>query len=117
MFAFNPNLTRGLYFRFRGIWAAMPFPYIPTGAEYIVVNGMSPNCEGYYLYKGEYNGKSYYQRSVGDFYLWWNTVAMNCWVISLDFVFGGNMWYKTGDIVGFYTPSGEYTGSPQVRAL
>lgn len=114
MFAFNSDIQRGMFFRMSGIWAAMPFPINTLPPAYNVTGTMSPDCKCNYFYVGEHNGKPYYRRGDGAFYLWWNTVALSCWVISVEMVFIGNLWFKQGLIQGEYTSSGDYIGIPIV---
>lgn len=114
MFAFNPDIQRGMFFRMSGIWAAMPFPVSTALPAYTVTGTMTPECTGDYFYAGEYNGKPYYRRGDGAFYLWRNTLALSCWVISVEMVFEGSLWFRVGFITGQYQPSVDYTGIPIV---
>lgn len=114
MFAFNTSLARGLFFRFRGIWAAMPFPWNTEEPFYIVSGASQPYVQGNYYYEGIHEGKPYYVREDDEYYIYWNTAAFTAWILGSSLAPQGGRFYKQGDIEGTYTPMVCCSGEPIV---
>jgi len=88
--------------------------------EYYKVTGeLTPDSSGNYFYAGQKNGKPYYRRDDGAFFLWWNIVGISWWVINTNLDVFYPWWTKQDDqhiITGSYNPYGGYTGIATVSA-
>ena len=73
-----------------------------------------PDCMCNYILGGAFNGKAYYKRATGGFYIWWDGV--DTWNISeILGTPGAEFWtLATESPVGIYTLGGTATGAPEV---
>jgi len=78
---------------------------------YHVSGSLSPDSTCNYVEGGLHNGKTYYSRVAGIYFLWWDGIAS--WILSnrLGLVPNGH-WFRTDPSpFGSYTPSLPYTGT------
>lgn len=75
-----------------------------------------PDCQCNYILGGAFNGKAYFKRTIGGFYIWWDGV--DTWTISeILGTPGEGFWtLATESPVGIYTLGGTATGAPEVAA-
>jgi hypothetical protein len=114
MYAFNPSVARGMAFRMRGIWAAMPFPTGEPEILYVVTGNPDPDCKGNYVFGGTHNGKPYYKREDSGYYIFWHTLGISAWIINPTLGQGWWGWFRQEAITGTYTPLPPATGNPVV---
>lgn len=77
---------------------------------------MVPDATCDYAFTGVINGKDYFRRLDGSYFIWWS-VGDTAWIISavLD-VKGASWWERVDpDIVGAYTNAGTATGVATVQ--
>lgn len=83
---------------------------------YDVTGDPNPDCNGYYLYGGEFGGSPYYIRQDSAYYIW-VTQPGDIWTIST--ALGGTpaeWWSRLPGIEGMYAPNPPTAGNPTVTA-
>lgn len=87
---------------------------LDVGFFAIVTNGMIPDGSGTYKLAGTYNGKDYYRRGDGAWFLWWD--GHTIWYITV--MLGesvGYFWYRVDpSIEGIYINEPDTHGNPTV---
>lgn len=75
-----------------------------------------PDCKCNYILGGAFNGKAYYRRTTGGFFIWWD--GTDTWYISEVLGTPGDGYWnlQTESPVGIYTLGGTATGAPEVAA-
>lgn len=86
-------------------------------ADYSINGELTPDATGNYFKAGEYGGKSYYRRSDGAWFIWWQ---VSDWYIS-DALGGGvepKRWIRNdSNIVGDYEPRAGAVGTAAVSIV
>lgn len=85
----------------------------PPVADYNVTGEIYPDATCNYFLTGTYNGKPYYRREDGAWFIWWDDVY-EFWVISVLLGDVGESWWIRSDPspIGEYVSGGEVGGTP-----
>jgi len=112
-----PGRARRIRRKARGVFMAVR---VGSVATYVVTGTLNPDATGNYLYAGTYNGKPYYRREDGAYFIWWcSSTSPDYWIISTAAgVIGGPIayWYRESPEIGNYAAAGTATGTATVAA-
>jgi hypothetical protein len=99
--------------------SSYPTPEAPAPvADYNVKTNpeLNPDCSCNYFAAGTYNGKSYYRRGDGGWFIWWDGIHEN-WTISTMLGIMIPAWRSPKEqIIDIYDPYGGYAGDAIVYA-
>ena len=92
-----------------------PYACRKLGFTYGVSGTLTPDATCQYDLAGSINGKDYFARRTGTYYLWWDS-AQTEWIINVSPGTPTTDYWKgnPGDPPGNYSPQGTYTGSATV---
>lgn len=82
-----------------------------------VTGDLTPDGTGKYAPAGIHNGKTYYRRKDGTYFIWWDGALF--WYISIALGIVGAGWWIRADpaVDGDYNPGGAYLGNPLVTEI
>jgi len=92
-----------------------PYACRKWGLVCSVTGTLTPDATCNYTFEGSWDGRDYFRRSDGSYYIWWSSID-NAYVISAG-VGSKGPTYWTGDqpaLPGTYTPGGTATGNATV---
>ena len=85
-------------------------------ADYNVTGELTPDATCNYFLAGTYNGKPYYRRADGAWFIWWDS-GPSYWIISTSVdVYDPAYWFRSLTILGNYSAAGTATGIATVSA-
>ena len=92
-------------------------PVPPPVADYHVTGTLVPDATCNYFVTGEHNGKPYYRRADGAFFIWWFEEG-GAWIISIGLeVLEPDRWQSPYEVIeDIYYYVGTYVGFPTVSA-
>lgn len=88
-----------------------PAAPVPPLADYNVTGTLTPDATCNYFLAGTYNGKPYYRRADGAYFIWWNVLNDTWFISSILGEYNPPYWFHDTElIVGIYEPGDETFG-------